>query len=234
VRAVAQAPVVDRGRTVAGGDGPWIEPLTGEPDPGRPIALLAGSFDPPTIAHVALALGWRTGSGGDVVLVYAERTLPKGSDAEPPLLDDERRLKALGRVAAAHEGLVAARASHGLLVDQAEAAHDRWPAPPLTILVGSDKARQLFDAAWYEDRDTALDRLFAVAEVCVAERVGEEGLVAAVLDDPANARYRDRVAAIALPTDVAAVSSSEVRRRLRSGRPVADLVPPEVVSLLRG
>jgi len=168
------------------------------------------------------------------VLVYADRTLPKGSHAEPPLLDHGRRLEALRRVAAAHRGLVAARASHGLLVDQAEAAHGRWPGASLTILVGSDKARQLFDAAWYEDRDAALDRLFAVADVRVAERTGEEGIVAGVLDDPANARYRDRVIGIALPTGVAAVSSSEVRRRLRSGRPVTDLVPPEVLPLLRG
>lgn len=212
---------------------PWLEPFTGEPDVGGPIGLLAGSFDPPTIAHVALAAAWRAGFGGDVVLVYAERTLPKGPGAEPPLFDDERRLEALRRVTAANRGLVGARASHGLLVDQAEAARDRWPSAPLTILVGSDKARQLFDPSWYADRDAALGRLFAVARLCVAERTGEEGLVAAVLDDPVNALYRDRVTGVVLPAGLAAVSSSEVRRRLRSGKPVANLVPPEVLPLLR-
>jgi len=126
-----------------------------------------------------------------------------------------------------------ARCSHGLLVDQAEAAHDRWPAATLAVLLGSDKAGQLFDPAWYDDRDEALRRLFAVAEVRYAERAGDDGLVAAILARPDSARFRDRIRPIEIPATVATVASSEVRRRVRSGRSVADLVPPEILPLVR-
>jgi nicotinic acid mononucleotide adenylyltransferase len=215
------------------GDRPRLEPLDEEPTGDRAIALLAGSFDPPTLAHLALAVAWRAETEGDVVLVYADRTLPKEPGAEPPLLEAAGRLEALRRLTAAHEGLHAARSSHGLLVDQAVAAHDRWPAAPLTVLLGSDKARQLVDPAWYDDRDEALGRLFAVATVRYAERAGDEGMIAATLARPENAPFRDRIAPIAVQGSVASVASSEVRRRIRSGRSVADLVPPEVLPLVR-
>jgi len=189
-----------------------LEPLGSGPRGDRPIALLAGSFDPPTVAHVALAEAWRAETGGDVVLVYADRTLPKEPEAEGPLLDDAARLEALRRVA--------------------EAARDRWPGAPLTVLMGSDKACQLFDPGWYDHRDEALDRLFSAAEVRYAERAGDEGLVASIVAEPANARFRGRLARIAVPSEIVAVASSGVRRWIREGRPVTELVPPEVLPLL--
>jgi nicotinic acid mononucleotide adenylyltransferase len=230
--ALPQALGVDATRSGEGDDRPRLEPLDEEPTGDRPIALLAGSFDPPTVAHVALALAWRAETPGDVVLVYADRTLPKEPGTEAPLLGDATRLEALRRLTAANEGLHAARSSHGLLVDQAEAAHGRWPAAPLTVLLGSDKARQLFDPAWYDDRDEALGRLFAVAVVRYAERAGDTGLIAATLARPENAPFRSRIGPIEVPISVAAVASSAVRRRIRSGQSVADLVPPEVLPLV--
>jgi hypothetical protein len=153
---------------------PRLEPIGGEPTGARATALLAGSF-------------------GDVVLLYADRTLPKELGTEPPMLDDEGRLEALRRLTVTHEGLFAARASHRLLVDQAEAARDRWPRAPPTILLGSDKVLQLFEPAWYEDRDAALDRLFAAANVRYAARVGHRGLVPAIIARPENARFRGHI-----------------------------------------
>jgi len=231
---LTEAQVVDATRPTGRGERPRLDPLAGEPTGARPIGLLAGSFDPPTTAHAAVALAWRGETGGDVVLVYAVRTLPKEAGTEPPLLDDDERLETLRRLAAAHEGLHVARSSHGLLVDQAEAAHERWPGAPLTVLVGSDKARQLLDPSWYEDRDEALGRLVSVAGVRYAVRAGDEGAIAAILARPENGAFRDRFAPLAVEAWVVSVSSSEVRRRIRSGWSVDDLVPPEVRPLLPG
>ena len=231
-RGLAEALEMDDAHADPTRERPTLEPLGSGPRGDRPIALLAGSFDPPTVAHVALATAWREETRGDVVLVYADRTLPKEPGGEEPLLDDAERLDALRRVAGAHAGFHAARASHGLIVDQAEAARDRWPGVPVTVLMGSDKARQLFEPGWYEDRDEALDRLFAAAEVRYAERAGDEGRVASIVAEPANARFLGRLAAISVSSEIAAVASSEVRRRIRSGMPVVELVPPEVIALL--
>jgi nicotinic acid mononucleotide adenylyltransferase len=86
---------------------------------------------------------------------------------------------------------------------------------------------------WYEDRDEALRRLFAVAGVRYAEREGAEGQIGTILALPGNAPFRARFRPIEVPARVATVASSEVRRRIRSGRSVTDLVPPEVLPLVR-
>jgi nicotinic acid mononucleotide adenylyltransferase len=231
-RRLAEALEMDDAQADPTRERPTLEPLGSGPRGDRPIALLAGSFDPPTVAHVALAAAWRAETRGDVVLVYADHTLPKEPGAEEPLLDDAARLEALRRLADVHAGFHVARTSHGLIVDQAEAARGRWPGAPITVLMGSDKARQLFEPGWYADRDEALDRLFAAADVRYAERAGDEGRVASIVAEPANARFRGHLAAMSVPGEIAAVASSEVRRRIRAGVPVAELVPPEVIPLL--
>ena len=66
-----------------------------------------------------------------------------------------------------------------------------------------------------------------------AERLGDEGLIGAILTSPDNVPFRDWIRRIEVSASVAAVASSEVRRRIRSGRSVADLVPPEVLPLVR-
>ncbi len=197
--------------------------------PGR-VALLSGSFDPPTAGHLALAEAV-VGRSDLVVLVYSVRTLPKEGVGPPPLLSEEERVGAIRRVARAHPGLAAGVCSHGLLADQAAAAADRFPGAELCLVMGSDKVVQLLDPRWYRDRDATLSALFARAGVIYAERAGHGGGLEALLERPENRRWRDRFERVELPPEVAAISSREVRERLRRGEDVSALVPPEVLSL---
>jgi nicotinic acid mononucleotide adenylyltransferase len=57
-------------------------------------------------------------------------------------------------------------------------------------------------------------------------------MVRAALADPANARWRHAFRSLDGDPAVAAVSSREVRSRLRAAEDVSDLVPPEVLRLL--
>ncbi len=200
-----------------------------EPDPGRPgrVALLPGSFDPITVAHAALA---EAGSewADLVVLVYSVRTVPKEVDSEPPLLSEPERVEALKDFCAARPGAAVGLCSHGLLVEEVRAAADRFPGAELALVVGSDKVLQLFDPAWYQDRDAVLEDLFRRATVLYAVREGEaEGLNTA-LADPAHARWRHRLRQIDVAPEAAAVSSGLVRARLRRGQDVSHVLPPGV------
>jgi nicotinamide-nucleotide adenylyltransferase len=216
---------------------PRLEVLTAE-SPAAPAAvgLLPGSFDPPTVAHDALARGLETAGCGLVLLVWSVRTLPKeaapGGEPTPPLLPDEARLDCLTALVAGRPVVEVALSSHGLIADQVEAAARRFPGSRLVVGMGSDKVLQLLDPRWYDDRATALDRLTGLATVAYAARAGEDEAVAATLARPENEPWRAAFVDLGLPSGVAGVSSREVRARLRAGEDVSDLVPAEVLPFL--
>lgn len=207
--------------------------LTGSAGGSEPrrIALLPGSFDPLTIGHAALA-GAAANRADLVVMVYAARTLPKERGAEPPLLAERPRLAAVSAYCATRPVFELGICSHGLLVDQMAAADRLFPNAERSLVIGSDKLLQLFDARWYRDRDVALGRLFERARLVYAVREGEEDAVDRMLSRPENSSWNSMIAPLPVDPTVVAVSSTRVRRSLRAGDDVRDLVPPEVIPFL--
>jgi nicotinic acid mononucleotide adenylyltransferase len=194
------------------------------------MALVAGSFDPVTVGHVALAEVALDRS--DVaVFVYSIRTLPKQGDASRPLLTEIERIAALEWFCRSRPRALVGLCSHGLLSDQVTAARRRFPRAVLSLVMGSDKVLQLLDPVWYEDRDAALARLFEQADVRYAVRAGEARAVESALADLPGA-WRARFTRLDVPESVAAISSRSVRERLRRGEDVRALVPPEVHAFL--
>lgn len=200
------------------------------PDPGV-VALLSGSFDPLTVGHAALAEAARS-QAELVLLVYSVRTLPKEADTAEPLLSEDERLAVLEAFCESRPGVEPALCSHGLLAEQVEAAAARFPASDLMLVVGSDKVVQLLDPSWYEERQRTLGPLFARASVLFAVRAGDEGVVEALLERPANAAWRHRFHPLVVDADAASVSSRLVREELAAGRSVGHLVPAESMALL--
>lgn len=196
------------------------------PGPCRAVALLPGSFNPPTAAH--MLLGERALSEGFdcVLLLLARNTVGK----EPSGLIAEDRLLAMR--AAANSTLGVAVGSHGLYADQAEAARALYPNAEIAFLVGSDKVVQIFQSDWYEDRDEALERLFGLAHLVVAPRSDQGELLREVLEARENRRFADAVSVLRLHPAVSDLSSTRVRGLLRSGAAPAGLVPPSVAELL--
>src|SRR6266516_6342546 len=106
---------------------PRLEPVVGALVPGGghggalrqpPAALFAGSFNPLTRAHAALAVAGHRAGCDPVVLTMAPVSLAKEGVERAHPLD---RLDWLCRWARPHPWAVVALASHPLLVDQAEA-----------------------------------------------------------------------------------------------------------------
>ena len=151
------------------------------------VGCYPGSFDPPTIAHLAVAeAAVRQGGLDRVDLVLARRTLGKDHlDAGSV----ERRRAVLDAVAAARPWLGVVVTDAGLIVDQA-AGYD-------AVVMGADKWAQVIDPAWYGGSAAARDAAVArLPLVLVAPRAG---------DRPAGVELLD------LPAHVADVSATAVR-----------------------
>jgi nicotinic acid mononucleotide adenylyltransferase len=202
-----------------------LEVLDGDGPAGQ-IGVVPGSFDPMTAAHAALARALRDGGCDLVLLLYSPRTMPKEQDAEPPLMTPEARVASLLAWSVPREGFGTALCSHGLIADQAAAAGRAFPGAELLFGVGSDKVVQLLDPSWYEDPGETLSALFRSTRVAYGIRAGHADRVREALDR--ESRWRDRVEVVELPPAVSEISSSRVRRLVREGRNVSDLVPPEV------
>ena len=155
------------------------------------VGCYPGSFDPPTIAHLAVAeAAVRQGGLDRVDLVLARRTLGKDHLDEASV---DRRIAVLEAVAAGRPWLGVVVTDARLIVDQA-AGYD-------VVVMGADKWAQVTDPAWYGDsvpaRDAAVARL---PSVLVAPRAG---------DHPSG------VELLVLPPHLADVSSTAVRAGAR-------------------
>ncbi len=207
-----------------------LRPSRIDPSP-RSVALVAGSFDPMTVAHAALAEA-ALERADLAVLVYSIRTLPKEGPASGPLFPEADRIAVLERFCAARTRAVVGLCSHGLLADQVEAVRERFPPARLSLVMGSDKVLQLLDPRWYQDRDAVLGRLFQHADVLYAVRGGEEGLVRDALGDLPDPAWRASFHRLDIPPGLTSISSRLVRERLRRGDDVRALVPEEAHAFL--
>jgi len=201
---------------------------------GRPGTLLclSASFNPITVAHVRLIEeAGRVAQPNEVLLVLACANVDKTVEGFPL----PRRLSILSRFAETRPAYSIAAVSHGRFVDKARAILPHYPrGTRLVFIVGLDTLVRLFDPKYYDDRDTALATLFATCEFIAANRAPEPvAAVAAFLRRPEVAPFAPAIRPIQLPTDIAAISATELRMRLGRGEPVNQFAPPEILPLLQ-
>ena len=202
------------------------------PAPGARLGLLAGSFNPPTIAHQTLALAGLTAGGLDHAW-YALSTLTVDKEVVTGAgLED--RLLLLDLLVEADRRLGVLVLSRGLYVDQARLVRTAYPGLGGPVfLVGFDKIVQIFDPRYYDDRDRALEQLFGLASFLVAPRGDDEApALARLLDQPENRRFAGAVRPLDLPPGLRDVASSTVRGSLADGGQPERTVPPEVTAFI--
>jgi nicotinic acid mononucleotide adenylyltransferase len=151
---------------------PRLEPVAGTLPTrqlrGAAAGLLAGTFNPFTRAHAALAVAGHRAGCEPVVLAMAPVSLDKEGLQRAHPVD---RLDWVQSWARRHPWALVAAASHPLLVDMAEAL-GRVTGGRVALLLGADKAAQLVEDRWYDDPAAARERLNRAARLLVAERAG--------------------------------------------------------------
>lgn len=123
-----------------------------------------GSFNPPTVAHLAVAEAARTRHRLDRVDLVVSR-VPLGKDTpDRPSLDE--RIEILSSIASRLGWLEVVVSEHQLIVDLA-AGYD-------VVVMGADKWHQIHDRSFYESDDHLRDSLERLPTIAVVPRDGLE------------------------------------------------------------
>jgi len=208
------------------------------------IGLLAGSYNPLTVAHVALAEAARRAGRLDLIawaltaVTVDKEQVTRASLPQRIAQLDAYRGSADDRV---HCSDALVLLNHGLYVDQARAMRTLMaPDAELDIIVGYDKIVQIFDPRYYDDREAALHALFGQARLLVAPRDGQgEADLRALLARPSNQPYAQHVTYCPLDAAYATDSSTEARQLAATLTPdeiatspaLRGLLPPQGVAL---
>ena len=137
-------------RVVVPPGAPAIRPPKKESD--RNVAVVAGSFNPVTYAHLSLCDGALQQPNIDAVwFLLAIHTVDK-EEVTGACLED--RLCMLETLTQSRPNLGVVLCNRGLYVDQAEALRRAIVAPgrELVFVVGYDKIQQILDPRYYTDR----------------------------------------------------------------------------------
>ena len=184
------------------------------------LGLLGGTFNPPHVAHLVAAQEARFQLELDRVVLIPVHTPPhKEAEVDP---GPEARLRLCEAAVAGDPGLEVSRvevdrAGPSYTVDTLRAIHSASAQSELVFILGADQAHGL--PSWREP-----EAVLELASLAVAARegVGREDL-------------RERLAGLCPPGRITFfdmprldVSSTDVRRRVRTGRPIRHLVPDAV------
>jgi nicotinate (nicotinamide) nucleotide adenylyltransferase len=195
----------------------YRDPALSPPRRSGRVALFPGAFNPPTIAHVAIARAARQWAG-EVVWVLPRAFPHKAFDKA----DFSFRLAVLQRLLRDEPSFSLAVSSGGLYVEIADEAREFFgPGTDIGLLCGRDAAERI--AAWDYGRPGVFEAMLERYPLLVAGRAGEYL--------PA-AHHAERI--ISLPMDSAFddVSSTEVRRRIEAGDNWRHLVPEPVAGMV--
>ncbi len=183
----------------------------------RGLGVFGGTFDPPHVGHLVTALNVGYALGLDEVLLVVAH-VPWQKEGTRPLTPSEDRL---AMVTAAVSGVAGLRASrleidHGgdsYTADTLRTLHESEPEATLFTILGDDAASRLTTWQRWEE-------VVEQSRLVVVDRPGEP------VDLPDVAEW------IRVEVPHLEVSSTDLRARIRDGRPLDFLVPPAVLDVI--
>ncbi len=183
------------------------------------LGILPGAFNPPTVAHLALARAALSGSEVDEVVFVLPRSLPHKEFSAASL---DQRLTMLAAACTDPEFSVATT-DGGLFVEIARECREAYgDGVRLRFLCGRDAAERIVN--WNYGHPGAFARMLTGFDLLVAARGGD-------YDPPAE--FRDSISPLPLAACFNDVSGSEVRARIARGEPWEQLVPSEIREQVR-
>ena len=203
---------------------------TGFPDAGGTLLCLSASFNPLTRAHWGLVeAADRLLRSDQILFLLAVSNVDKEVTGLPLAL----RLALLTHFAQNRAKVSVAATGPGRFIEKQAVIRAAYPAAARVVfLLGQDTLVRLADPKYYQDRDAALERLFADCECVVADRPpARPGAVAQLLATPPLSRFRRQIHTVELPPELAPIAATTIRAQLEAGL-VPDSVPEEVRPLL--
>lgn len=188
--------------------------------PGAParLGILPGTFNPVTVAHVALAQAGQRHCGE--VLFVLPRIFPHKVYSGATLT---QRLELLDAALGANPSFSLAVAEGGLFVEIAEECRQTYgPDVRLSFLCGRDAAERI--AGWDYGSPGAFAGMLRRFDLLVARRNGEFTLTSEL----ASGMER-----LDIPPEIEIVSATEVRTRLARGETWEHLVPHPIRERVR-
>jgi nicotinate-nucleotide adenylyltransferase len=181
------------------------------------LAVLAGSFNPPTNAHLELIHA--AGFHADEILFVIPRAFPHKAYFGATL---EQRLEMMA-FADPGFGYSIASTDAGLFVDIARECREQYSREArLFFVCGRDAAERVL--TWDHGREGAVEEMLAEFELLVAARQGDF--------EPLR-EHRHRIHNLAVRGAFDEVSSTDVRERIARREPWQHLVPEEIVDRVR-
>jgi nicotinate-nucleotide adenylyltransferase len=182
------------------------------------LGILPGTFNPVTVAHLALAQAAL--AIVDEVVFVLPHAFPHKVYAGATF---RQRLEMLQNALRPNSAFSIAASESGLFVDIAAECRAAYPRTTrFTFLCGRDAAERI--AHWDYGEPEAFDAMLRQFDLLVAARAGD-------YDVPA--KWSGAIERLDLPGLFDHVSATEVRQRIALDEPWEDLVPPEIRDQVR-
>jgi nicotinate-nucleotide adenylyltransferase len=187
----------------------------------RRLGILGGTFDPIHHAHLVLAQEVRHQLGLDLVLF-----MPAGDPPHKPgrpISPAHHRVRMLelaiaGKPYFAISGIDLDRPGPSYTVEALRLLRREWgPTPVFFFVEGADSLAEILN--WYHP-----ERLIDLAEIAVVDRPGVQVDLAGL--EGRLPGLSARLHWVRMP--LLEISASDIRARVRDGRPISYLVPPAV------
>jgi nicotinate-nucleotide adenylyltransferase len=190
----------------------------------RRLGLFGGTFDPVHVGHLVAAVNARAALDLDTVLLVVAN-VPWQKIGERTISDADDRLAMVAAAAASAEGIEASaieirRGGSSYTADTLAELHRQDPDAELFVIVGADVVGGL--GTWER-----VDEVRTGATLVVVNRPGSDA--SAMFEGLEAAGWR--VHAIEVPA--LEISSTDLRERARTGRPLDYLVPEGAIAVIR-
>jgi len=198
------------------------------PDHPKHVGILDASFNPLTLAHESLINTSRETLKLDtMLLMLSHANVDKGIFGA----NLAQRLAMMIAYAKQQSNLSVAICSHARFVDKIVALTPCYaPNTQFYFVVGYDTLIRIFDAKYYSDMPSDLQKLFKTCHFIAANREeNDQEVLDVFLKKEAVHPFANRIHTITLPNSMAHISSTTVRNNIQSNQPIEHLVP-EVIA----
>jgi len=175
------------------------------------VAIFPGSFNPPTVAHLALATA-ALARADEVVFILPQAFPHKDFSG----VDFASRLELL-LAAVDHPRFTIATTAGGLFLDIAHELRPHYDEAAFHFLCGRDAAERIVD--WPYPEPGTLERMFQAFSLLVAARAGQ-------YQPPAV--YARAITALQLEADFSHVSATQVRQLIEAQGDWQALIPAAI------